>query len=619
MENFPLGRSIGGPAINPMMSATKTRLMLGSRLVGVGIASTWSVCACEARFPYALVNSAEPCSELLPISLLMAEGGIKSPGPHARLGVQRGGVARAQCGGKMGVEALDDKGFSEGGPLISGSGGEGRRPESSRFGAGSAPGGRVAGRTFERAGDEYGRLVNSSEFKQWFGDSKVVFRKGERDYFQNPGAIVGLPRLVFHATGEQRDFDVFCPGEQGAIRFCSDPTLAARLAGRDTAIVPAFLKMENPLEVGGEDDSPTIAAAISLAKGRGNDGVILRYGAGEYIYAVFSADRVKSPLLSGPCRPGHIAERYGPQNLTAQACREAPKSFGRQSGGRKKLHCRPFLSTEQTEVKIEALFREIQKRPVQIIGLKIRSYSDLASVARQVRNPDYEELRFFFMRRGVPVDQERIALIHPGYSKRCIEKVFERDRDHLEERVRRLGATAVYTVETDLCGKASRSGVELAASEQVAFIPQYRGHIRIHPGKHVFRENPAANAAEPIKPPMAHQLGGKQLGVIEAIASRARALRFDRGAPFLIYTDSDDTVCGLQEIDARDFCDIVFMRDRMGQKLRDFGAMAARAVLPAKPAESVLDAARYHVSAHVLREAVGFLDGRAYYLGRAER
>ncbi|MDA8336778.1 MAG: hypothetical protein M0Z41_17600, partial [Peptococcaceae bacterium] len=45
---------------------------------------------------------------------------------------------------------------------------------------------------------EYAGLIDTPEFKKWFGESKVVFKPGESDYFQNPRAISDVPRMVYH-------------------------------------------------------------------------------------------------------------------------------------------------------------------------------------------------------------------------------------------------------------------------------------------------------------------------------------------------------------------------------------------------------------------------------------
>jgi hypothetical protein len=181
-------------------------------------------------------------------------------------------------------------------------------------------------------------------------------------------------------------------------------------------------------------------------------------------------------------------------------------------------------------------------------------------------------------------------------------------------------------------GNPEPSDADIWASAAVAMsIAQYRGHIIINSGKYGYIDNTASNPVvkvlpklpgdwvDPIlQPSVPHELLGRPAESVENIAAWAKTLMLNRDAPVLIYIDSDGKVRGLQEIHPRNFTNIALMRNRMPQKLVDFGSVGATAVLPEKTTETMLDAVRYFVRAHVLRDAIGFYGASAYYFGEVE-
>ena len=479
---------------------------------------------------------------------------------------------------------------------------------------------------------EYAGLIDTPEFKKWFGESKVVFKPGELDYFQNPRAISDVPRMVYHGTNADIGFDIFRQDERGAIWFRSDRTAAGRLAGRESAVVPAFLKMENPFEPA-PTDSLTMGTAIDKAKACGNDGVILDLGNGDYIYTVFSLDQVKSPLIGAPFNTGEIEVSGEPEHGYAENCREAQKGFEPQSGRKSRsCHCMPASAIDLDDATIGKQFQQIEKKPVQIIGLRVKNYADLAVLAQGWRNPNYEELRYVFVSRGIIVDHERVTCMHPGYSKAYLGDDFGQYIEHLKERIRALDATAVYMVHNHPNGNPEPSDADVWASAAIAMsIPQYRGHIIINSRKYGYIDSTVSDPvvkrlpklpqdwADPIlQPSVPHELLGSKADTIENIATWAKSLTLNRDAPVLIYIDPDGKVRGLQEIHARNFTNIALIRNRMPQKLVDFGSIGAIAVLPEKTTQRMLDAVRYYVQAHVFRDAIGFDGASAYYFGRGE-
>jgi hypothetical protein len=483
----------------------------------------------------------------------------------------------------------------------------------------------------EKAGDSirqlpsgYAAFSGSPGFRMWFAGSKVVFEEGEADYFQNPEGTSGVPRLVYYGTNGDMDFDIFRPDKRGTIWFRSNQTTAERMAGRQSAVVPAYLKIENPLELFASD-CITMGSAMETAKARGNDGVILGSGGGEYLYAVFSADQVRSPLTGDALDGGE--PRCARADKTGQAAIEHPR---RQGGSETKgCHC---LAVEAADATIGKQFRDIESKPVQIIGVRVKNYTDLAVLAQGWRNPNYEEFRYVFVRRGIIVDHERGSCMHPGYSRAYLGDDFGAYMTHLKERIQALDATAVYMVHNHPNGNPQPSDADIWASAAVAMsIPQFRGHIIINSGKYGYIDSTASEPVvkplpklpkdweDPIlHPSVPHELLGREADTMESVATWAKSLSLDREAPVLLYIDSDGKVRGLQEIHPRNFTNIPLIRKRMVQKLIDFGSVCATAVLPQSASEIMLDAVRYYVRAHVLRNAIGFCGSSPYYFGEVE-
>lgn len=124
-------------------------------------------------------------------------------------------------------------------------------------------------------------MPHTPEFKRWFGDSKVVDEKGE-------------PLVVYHGTAS--NFDVFHGGEDGAMYFTPDASLASWFAEGNAGrweddnhpnLVPAFLKISHPKVlsehdltelIGPPDDRSweSMPSVVAEAKREGYDGIYLK-------------------------------------------------------------------------------------------------------------------------------------------------------------------------------------------------------------------------------------------------------------------------------------------------------------------------------------------------------
>ena len=117
--------------------------------------------------------------------------------------------------------------------------------------------------------------TETENFKEWFGDSKVVDENGK-------------PLVVYHGTRPGKDFEEFSIGESGAY-FTPDPKYAeafteglSKDAGEKGQIIPAYVSLKNPMIVVAKDGSPEWIAFVdrahtkeSLSKA-GYDGAILK-------------------------------------------------------------------------------------------------------------------------------------------------------------------------------------------------------------------------------------------------------------------------------------------------------------------------------------------------------
>jgi hypothetical protein len=155
--------------------------------------------------------------------------------------------------------------------------------------------------------------TDSSAFKKWFGDSKVVDENGE-------------PLVVYHGTGADiAAFDAQNPrmrnGKLGKGIYLTPSTqkanFFAKLREKDGApnVMPLYASLKNPLEIYGENNRPVSGMDRGTLQENGYDGVILydEAGAMQEIVA-FSPAQIKSAT-------GNIGT-YDPENADIRYQRE---------------------------------------------------------------------------------------------------------------------------------------------------------------------------------------------------------------------------------------------------------------------------------------------------------
>jgi len=140
-----------------------------------------------------------------------------------------------------------------------------------------------------------GRMVNTPEFKRWFGKSKVVDDRGK-------------PLVLYHGT--RSDFDVFKPSKGGefgeGIYFSDFEPTAKKFGGfqsgdADVKTMPVYLSLKNPL-ITNNRDIPRGAGQKKLIA-QGYDGVIGIQPNGDKQYIAFYPTQIKSVHNRGTFDP----------------------------------------------------------------------------------------------------------------------------------------------------------------------------------------------------------------------------------------------------------------------------------------------------------------------------
>ncbi len=442
----------------------------------------------------------------------------------------------------------------------------------------------------ERQG-EYAQLTEMPEFKNWFGDSKAVFKEGESDYFQNPEGIPGIPRMVYYGTPERHSSDLFRPDERGVILFTTSQDAALQIAGKEGEVIPVYLKIENPLAIKSTGANLIGDAVIDKAKAQGNDGVILDCLYGNYTYAVFSPDQVKSPLNRG------IFEQNDSDILN---------------------------KTDRSNVEyttVGKIFHPIEEKPVEIIGLQMTDRDSLASLAQVWRNPNYEELHYVYIRDGIIVDHEGVTCRLPMMSHAFLGDPVEGIR-HIRERIAALGADSLYLVHNHGSGNLEPSGEDLHLTVTIARdVPEMKGHIIINSGKYIFIDlkgeykpyllpglpekwiDPILTASVP------HEMLDAHFKSPEEIAAWSKALTAERNKPIIVYLSPGFTVRGLQEINPGGTLDWRQLAEIMPKKLVDFGSAHAVLILPERSRGYMLEIGESLVRQGVFYDVVSVDEG----------
>ena len=271
-------------------------------------------------------------------------------------------------------------------------------------------------------------------------------------------------------------------------------------------------------------------------------------------------------------------------------------------------------------------FQDIERQLVQIIGQQVKSFADVADLAQGWRNPNYEEMRYIYVKNGVVVDHEGVTCRLPG-STSCYTGNFDDYVEHLKDRTKALDADQIYALHNHPTGDPKPSAADVEVTRYLCkVIPEIVGHVVINSGKYSiigpdgqFEILPLENLPDGWKDPILqpskpHEALNDQVNSAQKIAGWAKALTKDRGLPVLIYLGAGLQVRGLQEISVSALADVALMREKIPEKLLEFGSTSAALALPDHIPEelraAVVDLVHEH---HVFLDAVGNRPDGSYF------
>lgn len=122
-----------------------------------------------------------------------------------------------------------------------------------------------------------------SNFKRWFGDSKVVDSSGK-------------PMVVYHGTGS--NIEKFHEGKPSY--FTDKKEVASGIARQHDAgnVMPVYLRIINPYYFKPGDSK--LGDFFEKIRAAGHDGVISPYRGDSKEYITFSSDQVRSAFMADP-------------------------------------------------------------------------------------------------------------------------------------------------------------------------------------------------------------------------------------------------------------------------------------------------------------------------------
>lgn len=136
--------------------------------------------------------------------------------------------------------------------------------------------------------------TRSPEFKEWFGDSKIVNKDGS-------------PRIMYHGTGA--DIEAFAlhtvDEEMGGFYFTSKPRVANMYADNHDAgnVIPVYLSIKNPYETTERDWVNGDSITPEAAKALGHDGYVIQGQDKADTVIAFQPEQIKSIFNSGTFSP----------------------------------------------------------------------------------------------------------------------------------------------------------------------------------------------------------------------------------------------------------------------------------------------------------------------------
>lgn len=263
------------------------------------------------------------------------------------------------------------------------------------------------------------------------------------------------------------------------------------------------------------------------------------------------------------------------------------------SSGREVVHAG---KRRQNKVDIRTIARGIstdfiQKGRVNLNGVKIKNAADLAQVGQIFRNPQFETMRYVYVKNGRVVGTDSISAKLPGLSP-----VFSSDFQgkDLVNKINRVGADEVFLLHNHPSGDVSPSVDDFKATRWLAKHISDNTNARI--GGHIIIDHdvyteltvdtsagtfavneekkniPQSSFDFLLSPSIDNDNLSKRIGSIDQVAAMGRDMNTADGYSAIIYADKNGRIRQLQEVSDKALLSNKQMPNYIRNQRREVGA-----------------------------------------------
>jgi hypothetical protein len=235
----------------------------------------------------------------------------------------------------------------------------------------------------------------------------------------------------------------------------------------------------------------------------------------------------------------------------------------------------------------------VEKGRIDIRGRSARSFHEVAVLAEVYRNPQFETLRYVYVKDGKVVAHEGVTSRLPGsasiFVKNPSKEIYEINR-----RMDRLGADGVYLVHNHPSGDPTPSiqDVNLTRRMGVSLKGRVKGHIVINHKKYVYIptgndpsvENQYGQGEDALtSPAIEHRFLGQPLDSPGSAAAWARALYSQDDRSVILYRSAKGVIRAIQEVPVGLVKNKKALTEYIKGRKREFGSVGA--IVVSKSAE----------------------------------
>jgi hypothetical protein len=209
----------------------------------------------------------------------------------------------------------------------------------------------------------------------------------------------------------------------------------------------------------------------------------------------------------------------------------------------------PLLSNEKPSWK--------SKKPACIIGQSLKNFDDLIGCVHGWQNPEYEKLRYVYIKDSVIVDSEGVTCRRTAGKDALIEDTREGIK-HMKEHIAALDADSVFMIHNHPSGDSTPVATDRDLAISLGkMVPELRAHIVINSGWFglitldglailcILPDSPS-DSFYPLLTSFSH---GMLYDSSTEIAAWARALTAKRKKPLIIWLSCELSVFDLQQLD----------------------------------------------------------------------